>query len=198
MHHARLLARALSRPSVHVALLAAAAITTGALEAAEKGSEQVSPFYGSFSYAVPIEVPPFHGLEPRLALAYSSEARNGFVGVGWTLAGLSTVERANSGRGLPRFVGTDIYLLDGQELVDCAAGGSGPSCTSGGTHSTKIESFLKIRQDSALQDTGEPAAQPVTLTAPEHHRAVPRHAAGLRATAVPSRLPLRRWRRLAD
>ena len=48
-------------------------------EAIEKSSEQVSPFYGSFGYAVPIQVPPFHGLEPRLALAYSSEGRNGIL-----------------------------------------------------------------------------------------------------------------------
>ena len=51
--------------------------------AVEKASEQVSPFYGSLSRAIPIEVPPYHGLEPKLALAYSSEGRNGFLGVGW-------------------------------------------------------------------------------------------------------------------
>ena len=34
--------------------------------AAEKGSEQVSPFYGSLSHAIPIEVPGFRGLEPAI------------------------------------------------------------------------------------------------------------------------------------
>src|SRR5712691_7604878 len=119
-----------------------------ASEAAEKASEQVNPFYGSFGYSIPIEVPAFHGLEPRLALAYSSEGRNGMLGVGWTLAGFSTIERANSGRGTPHFDANDIYLLDGQELVACVTGSASPSCTSGGTHSTKIESYLKIRFDS--------------------------------------------------
>ena len=126
----------------------AAMLTAASAGAAEKASEQVSPFYGSFGYTVPIEVPPYHGLEPRLALAYNSEGRNGFLGVGWTLAGFSTIERANPGRGTPRFDTSDVYLLDGQELVACVEGSMSPSCTSGGTHSTKIESYLKIRFDS--------------------------------------------------
>jgi hypothetical protein len=120
----------------------------GIAEAVEKASQQVSPFYGSFGYSIPIEVPPFHGLEPRLALSYSSEGRDGIVGVGWSLSGFSTIERANSGRGTPRFDSSDIFLLDGQELVACIGGSVSPSCTSGGTHSTKIESYLKIRFDS--------------------------------------------------
>src|SRR6266568_3182168 len=124
-----------------------------AARAAEKASEQVSPFYGSFGYSIPIEVPAFHGLEPRLALAYSSEGRNGIFGVGWTLAGFSTIERANAGRGTPRFDANDIYMLDGQELVACVQGSVSPSCTSGGTHSTKSESYLKIRHDTTPSDT---------------------------------------------
>ena len=61
----------------------------GPVSAAELGSQQVTPYYGSFSHAIPIEVPAFRGLEPSLSLAYSSEARNGFVGVGWNLSGFS-------------------------------------------------------------------------------------------------------------
>ena len=57
--------------------------------AAEKASEKVSPFYGSLSHAIPIDVPGFRGLEPKLALSYTSEGRNGFVGVGWSLSGVT-------------------------------------------------------------------------------------------------------------
>lgn len=116
--------------------------------AVEKAAEQVLPFYGSFSYSVPIEVPPFRGLEPRLALAYSSEGRNGFAGAGWNLAGFSTIERANAGRGTPNYNASDIFLLDGQELYPCQAGSVSPSCTSGGNYSTKVDSYLKIRFDA--------------------------------------------------
>ena len=39
-----------------------ALLMAGGAEAVEKASEQVSPFYGSFSQTIPIEVPAFHGL----------------------------------------------------------------------------------------------------------------------------------------
>src|SRR6185436_10569879 len=69
----------------------------GQARAVEKGSEQVSPFFGSFGSAVAIEVPAYHGVEPGLALGYSSEGRNGFVGTGWDLSGFGTIERTNAG-----------------------------------------------------------------------------------------------------
>src|SRR5712691_1510946 len=98
MPNARLHGGIVLKPAVRLILLAGtAAITSGGLEAAERASEQVGSFYGSFSHAIPIEVPPFHGIEPRLALAYSSEGRNGLVGVGWTFTGFSTLERVNAG-----------------------------------------------------------------------------------------------------
>jgi RHS repeat-associated protein len=115
----------------------------GRAEAIEKASEQVSPFYGSLSRSVPIEVPGFRGLEPKLAFSYSSEGRNGFLGVGWNLSGISTIERVNEGLGTPRWNPSDTYTLDGQALVPCG-GIVSPSCTSGGSHATKDESYLKI------------------------------------------------------
>ncbi len=114
-----------------------------------KPSEQVSPFQGSFGTGIPIAVPPFHGIEPGLALAYSSTGGNGIAGVGWSLTGFRTIERASPGRGTPRFTSADIYLLDGMELVPCGAITS-PSCSSGGTHATKNESYQKIKFDSAV------------------------------------------------
>lgn len=131
------------------AVAIAALVASGSSRADEKTSDRVIPFAGSFSYSIQIAAPPFHGLEPRLALGYSSEGRNGLAGVGWTLGGFSRIERANAGRGTPRFDSSDIYLLDGQELVACVAGSVSPSCTSGGSHATKIESYLKIKLDSS-------------------------------------------------
>jgi hypothetical protein len=102
-----------------------------------RGGPGLEPTTGSFTRAIPIEVPVFHGIEPRLALVYSSAAGNGFVGVGWRLAGWSVVERTRNGRGTPRFDGSDVFVLDGQELLPCA----------GGTHATKQESYTRIRFD---------------------------------------------------
>src|SRR5262249_13836656 len=69
----------------------------------EKGSEQVNVFLGSLGHSLPIDVPAFHGLQPHLALAYSSEARNGLAGVGWNVVGAQVIERVGPGLGTPRF-----------------------------------------------------------------------------------------------
>lgn len=111
-------------------------------------SQAVDPFIGSFSTAVPIQVPGFHGIAPNLALTYSSSRGNGLAGVGWSLSGLSSIERASPGKGAPAYDGTDIFLLDGQELVPCETGTVSPGCDAGGTHATEIESYLRIRQDA--------------------------------------------------
>jgi len=116
--------------------------------AQSKPPEIVSPFMGSFSQAIPIQVPAFRGLEPKLVLGYSSEARSGFVGMGWSLSGWSSIERAKPGRGTPRYNTNDIYMLDGAELITCPGGTTSPGCTSGGSHATKNESFLKIKYDT--------------------------------------------------
>src|SRR6266496_22264 len=147
--HGGLLTRARTRGRRRAAAaLLVFALGPEAAAVAQDAREKVSPFYGSFSSSVPIAVPAFRGLEPRLALTYTSEARNGLVGVGWNLAGISSIERVSAGRGTPQWDATDTYLLDGQELVACQAGTASPSCTTGGTHATKIESYVRIKLDA--------------------------------------------------
>ena len=122
---------------------------------------------GSYRTSIPIEVPPYHGLEPKLALSYVSGGPNGFVGVGWTLSGLSSVKRASAGMGVPNFDATDIHLLDGQQLIRCADIPAGvappPGCTNPSStfsslepFTTRIESFRRIgrEKDSAGNTTG--------------------------------------------
>lgn len=121
----------------------------------------VSP-YGAFQTSVPIEVPPYHGLEPRLNLAYNSSAGNGWLGVGWDLSGVSSIERASPGRGVPNYNNSDIFFLDGMELVLCTSNSISPSCTtaksafgsSNGFYSTKIESFMRIHYNPNNPPTG--------------------------------------------
>jgi len=114
--------------------------------------QQIEYSTGSFTQSIPIEVPDFHGLEPSLALTYSSGGGNGELGVGWQPAGLSWIERTSlPGHGAPRFDTTDGFLLDGQELIACPAGSTSPSCTTtaaGTKYATKIESFLRIRRNT--------------------------------------------------
>ncbi|WPB79518.1 FG-GAP-like repeat-containing protein [Archangium violaceum] len=109
----------------------------------------VDTYYGAFSTEEPIAVPSFRGLEPSLRLAYSSTGGGGAAGIGWGLEGFSAVGRAGPGKGSPRYDGADVFLLDGQELVPCAGGSTSPSCTTGGTHSTRIENYQRIKFDAA-------------------------------------------------
>jgi hypothetical protein len=112
-----------------------------------RGPAGPEPSTGSFVRVIPIEVPPDHGIETRLALSYSSQGGNGFVGVGWRLGGFSVVERTRNGRGTPRFTDSDVFVLDGQELLPCSEVAHSPGCAAGGTHATKQESYTRIRFD---------------------------------------------------
>lgn len=141
------------------------------------GAERVDPFLGSFSSELALDVPKFHGLEPQLALVYNSSGGNGITGVGWSLRGFSTIERATPGKGAGSFGfhGTnlqDIFLLDGQELVPCAQALSSPSCTSGGTHTTKIESYQRIKRETASPFFGEQVTDMWTVTKKDGTRTI--------------------------
>jgi hypothetical protein len=119
-----------------------------ALAPASGVAQGVNPASGSFSQVVAIEVPAFRDLEPRLALGYSSQGRGGLAGVGWGVSGFSAIERASPGLGSPQYDASDVYVLDGRELLACTAGSTSPSCTTGGSHTSKDESYLKIQFDS--------------------------------------------------
>ncbi len=131
-----------------VALVAALLLPPAVLASASApGAESVNTFYGAFSTGIPLAVPPHYDLTPQLSLGYSSSGGQGWVGVGWSLAGFATIERTGPGGGAPQFYdAADTFLYDGQELVPCAWDSVSPSCTSGGTHSTRIESYLRFRR----------------------------------------------------
>lgn len=87
------------------------------------GQFEVSPS-GAATYSIPIPVPPgVAGLQPQLALSYSSQAGNGPMGVGWSLSGLSAIVRcprtlAQDGvRGSVRHDDNDRFCLDGVRLM---------------------------------------------------------------------------------
>lgn len=118
-------------------------------------------YNGAFTQRIDLRVPEFRGLEPSLGLVYDSGRVNSygpedFVGAGWRLSGLSVIQRASRKRGLPAFDGTDIYLLDGQELLECGSSQSA-GCGSGGTHATWVEGYQRIRyrsEDNLWEITG--------------------------------------------
>jgi RHS repeat-associated protein len=110
------------------------------------GLEADTSAVGSFTNSVPIDVPAFHGLEPPVSLEYDSNGGNGELGVGWRLNAGSRVLRSGADNSLPRFDGSDVFALDGVELVPCA-----PKCVTGGTHESREQSFQRIVFDPVGQ-----------------------------------------------
>jgi RHS repeat-associated protein len=119
-----------------------------------------TPYNGAFTRSLPVDVPPFFEITPRIKLNYNSgdnrqHARDGFsiLGVGWTMSGGGLVERKSSRGGLPRFDATDAFELDGNTLMDCVVEGvtrSTPSCSAGGTHTGRYETYERIKRNSTL------------------------------------------------
>ncbi len=111
--------------------------------------DQVDGATGAYQQSIAIEVPGHFGVEPRLGFSYSSNRGHDVFGVGWALTGLSTIERASRTRGTPAWMSSDVFLLDGQELISCAGGVVSASCSNGGNYATKIESYLRIKKNSS-------------------------------------------------
>ena len=107
---------------------------------------------GQAVYSIPLEVPAgVQGLAPNLGLQYTSVPQYGafgMVGFGWSLTGLSSIERcpismAQSGDGFPRPIRDDVsdrFCLDGRQLV-AISGGYGQDGTE---YRTEIESFTRV------------------------------------------------------
>lgn len=119
------------------------------------GVASVDASAGTASYSLPIDLPEYQGLTPRLALSYSSSGGNGFAGVGWSLSGFGgqIVRGAPSRWGSPSFSADDTFSLDGALLIPCSAlNASVPSCEVDGDdpdddhvyYATQIESYQAI------------------------------------------------------
>jgi YD repeat-containing protein len=86
------------------------------------GTSSVSPD-GQAHYAIPLWVSPGRaGMQPELALEYSSRSSNGILGVGWSLTGFSQITRCPRGYATDGVVAPitfddhDVFCLDGQHL----------------------------------------------------------------------------------
>jgi RHS repeat-associated protein len=75
---------------------------------------------GGANLSYPLEVPRGRGgIEPNLAVSYGSERQNGWLGLGWDLH-LSSIQ-VDTRFGVPRYDGSETYLLDGAMLAPTGA-----------------------------------------------------------------------------
>jgi RHS repeat-associated protein len=112
---------------------------------------------GTLGEKIKIDVPAFRGLEPSLALNYNSSGglmagglAAGWIGIGWNLEGISEITRVSTLDGAPRFDATDNFSLDGATLIPCAPTVISASCSSGGTHTTKVEKYVRVKLESNI------------------------------------------------
>jgi Salmonella virulence plasmid 65kDa B protein/FG-GAP-like repeat len=132
-------------------LLFAVMTATAQAQMSIPGTFAVSPT-GAATYTIPIQVPPgIGGIEPKLALTYNSQAPNGPLGVGWNLAGLSTIRRCpqtllqDNARTGVTYTAADRFCLDGARLMLT----SGFYGTNGAEYRTEIDGVTKV---SAIRD----------------------------------------------
>lgn len=126
---------------------------------ANSGSSRVGAIAGQFrvdetgsaAYTIPIlTAPASGGLQPQIALSYSSLAGNGTVGVGWSLSGLSAISRCPqtieqdgiAGSRALRINSSDRFCLDGQRLI--LVPGSGSYGANGAQYRTEIDGFSRV------------------------------------------------------
>src|SRR5438034_7630194 len=104
---------------------------------------------GTYQTSIAIDVPAFHDITPVIRLDYDSNARNGPLGIGWSLSTGPQIYRTSKFMGVPHYDASDQLWLDGLELVPCSAATLSASCQSGGTHTTRVETYNRIRFDPA-------------------------------------------------
>lgn len=104
---------------------------------------------GAATYSVPIVIPPGRrGMEPGVALSYSSRAGNGVAGMGWSLSASSSIHRCPATLDQDNMVrpvlldASDKLCLDGQRLLVTA----GQYGQAGATYATEIDSFARVTQ----------------------------------------------------
>ncbi len=115
---------------------------------------------GAASYTIPIEAPPgIGGMAPKLSLSYNSQAGNGFVGIGWTLNGLSAISRCaatlepDGFNDAADFDSNDRFCLDGKKLILVGSGSYGALNSE---YRTEIDGFSRVMAVGGM--SGDPAS----------------------------------------
>ena len=102
---------------------------------------------GGAVYTIPIDLPMgLGGMKPQIGISYNSQSRNGLLGWGWDLAGVSSITRVgqtiyHDGNVSAVNFETDRFCLDGKRLLQVSSGEYGGNGTS---YRTEIDQMSKI------------------------------------------------------
>ncbi|WP_181389775.1 FG-GAP-like repeat-containing protein [Leucothrix pacifica] len=122
----------------------------------DSANQTVGYLEGSFSsnssgaaiYEIPIAIPPGSaGVQPEVSLQYNSQGGSSIAGLGWSVTGLSTISRCaktvaqNGIKDGINFNTSDVFCLDGQQLVKVGGGAYGGNGT---TYKTEIDNYSHI------------------------------------------------------
>ncbi len=108
---------------------------------------------GAVNYQIPVfALPGIGGLKPDMSIAYNSNSSNGIAGVGWNIAGTSSITRCLKNKeqdGIEyhqqkpiTLTNEDAFCLDGQKLL--LVPGTGEYGAPDSEYRTEIEGFQKI------------------------------------------------------
>jgi RHS repeat-associated protein len=132
----------------------------GGVSAAPAGGSFAVSQDGAATYTYPIWVPRGRkGIEPLLAITYNSRRENGVLGVGWSVQGLSSINRckhdlARDGENSAiAFQANDSFCLDGQRLVPFDSKTNQPS---GATQYGPQGMEFRTEEGSFIRITGSP------------------------------------------
>ena len=122
---------------------------TASIVGTTKGEFSVNQ--GVAHYKLKIDVPPgVAGTKPDLWLEYSSNADNGYMGVGWRIGGGSTITRCPQTKAVDgvnhkfgvKYNSNDRFCLDGKRLIVV----KGSYGADGSEYRTEIDTYSKITQ----------------------------------------------------
>src|SRR5712692_10431833 len=116
---------------------------------------------GGATNAIPITAPPgTAGMAPKLALSYDKQVQNDLLAIGWSVRGLSLIQRcgrtiAHDGmKGGVNYDANDRFCLDGQRLVAINNGVYGANGTEYRTEKEGFNRIISYRDDMTFTGSG--------------------------------------------
>ena len=104
--------------------------------------------WGGAIYAIPIDLPDgLGGMKPQLNIYYNNQERNGLLGWGWNLGGLSSITRIGSTPYHDGQIGVgDRFCLDGKRLLKTSTGNYGANGTSYRTEQDQMSKIVSYQE----------------------------------------------------